>query len=505
MPGSAAPTELTLSVSGRPEQVWRVGPAAVGWVYATRSASVCYRRLRTDTLTLDERHRMAARVGPGPVAVVTPSETWQPSEDPGTFWISYPLPPGALPLLTRLEKVSSGERFKIAASILRSGDELAKQTELGPTLLPAEIVVGKGAVNMLMQPPRAPTVAGVFEEPVRAYFLPPEVVRGSRAGDQRATTAFVLGMIALSCFFRLAPPAPAVALGRAATGSLFDPEVKSSTLPYWLANLSFVKEAFADVARLVSCDPKARSSSDAGMLADSLERAGRFADPLVAADALRYNGRPRDALALLQGALVLGEDCDLLMRAGDLAVAYLDRPLEAVDLFERAIAVDPRRWQAYDAQLRILAGAPRSARLRAALTHDSWAATVADSRVVRDFEHIPSDKASEMERGVASYLVWRGRFDECIRFARSRLEGHGGAARRHSKLTIPLAQALLASGAKDEARATIAQAKRDLVEEGRFGGLGDDQHSQYADDLLRLEIEAARGSAETAQFEAGKD
>jgi len=115
---------------------------------------------------------------------------------------------------------------------------------------------------------------------------------------------------------------------------------------------------------------------------------------------------PVCALELLTEILVTDESYELLVHAGELALLAA-RPLEAVDYYERAIALNPGRLEAYEGQFGLLTKARFHNPLEDLYRCQGATSLQLDAKVWRDFQALPPKKQEDCELEMARYLLWR--------------------------------------------------------------------------------------------------
>ncbi len=272
-----------------------------------------------------------------------------------------------------------------------------------------------------LPPGQTPEVRAVFAAPVRGFYLSPELVRGLATESGESQDRYALGVALSQCFARL-PPAPdgGVALAEAARGAVFG-EGAQSTLPFWLEDLPPTQQAQAWARRLAALQPEVRLSVDLALLAQRFRQWGSQMEPHQAAVELRDSGRPQEAYNLLLNVLLSEESADLLLLAGDLASRYLTRPLEAIDLYERAILMDPNNLTAYEEQFKVIAAGRHLPPLVRLVEGRSPYCARLDELIRRDFARLPPETQSACELDMARYLLWRQDFQEAGDFTYARL------------------------------------------------------------------------------------
>ncbi|MDQ3804812.1 MAG: hypothetical protein M3416_13405 [Acidobacteriota bacterium] len=490
--GSAPPSELELVIDSQPDTIALAGPSLHGFVYRSRHRPACYRLLPIDAAPLrrrDEIKNWIGRAMPENVARIT--NAWH--DGSGYFYVRYEVEGLGPSLAEALADQDPCVRLRHAIPALRALPAWWKS--LYSPLLPTPwdlVFAGQGQLYLLALPPWGPPdVDSVFAAPARSMYLAPELVRGCDGVSGEGVDSYAFGVALLQCFYSLPPVADAGDfMFRAANDTAFTPSTLTSNLPFWLDALPASAKTLAAASKMVARNVKVREAVDPAELAQLLEYFLRRMDPLVAATDLRHLGRSFEAYTLLQDVLLAQDSYDLLLLAGKLAGEELHRPLEAVDLFERAVAKSPLRAEAYEAQLKLLARAMELAPLRNLIAGNADAAAQIDSKLMRDFQHLPAarQQSSEMEAALARYLVWRGQFDAALKFIYGRLlEGQTYMWWKFD-LNLLYARALMGLGRLDDARRQL-----DLVKGGLFKGrekktVGEEEIHQHGAVLSELEV-----------------
>ncbi len=509
-----------MEVDGRGDRAALVGPSGDGWVY--RAGAAFYRLLPAQAAPLARRHPIHQWVGrPAPAGVAALTGTGWVEGDGRYFVVRYHVAgagghaDGDCTLADALLDPSPCRRLDAAVEALRAlagwwewWRGLEQPGGKGPLLpLPADVVLVRGGPACLLPLPfwRLPGPAEVFAEPARGYYLAPELVRGtarprSNGGWERWENIdrYALGVALTRCFYQL-PPAndPATVLRRVAGGAALDSPALWADLPFWMARARGAAEAREIVALLVHPDPAKRAGLAPRAVADRLADCRRRMEPRAAAEELTNVGNAAEAFALLQDVLQGGESYDLLVQAARVAARHLGRPLQAIDLLERAIARDGERPDAYEEQLRLLVVADRQRPLVALIESHAGAGRQLDDKVLRDFDRLPEPAREELEVGVADYLLWRERYDVAAGFIYPRIVAEGQGLWWKVGMNLDYARALTRLGQFDAARSQHAFLRAALERGWQAGLLTEEevQHSgqQLVEEELLLE-ELTKGS-----------
>jgi len=490
---SKTPNELKLCAGQVTETLVLIGPSIHGWVYRQRNSQACYRRMPMADVPLARRQAVKAWVDTRLPAGVAPV-TWagQPDDTSGHYYVRYKVPSFDRTLADVLADADIHGRIQYTARALAALPGWWRDLYCPLMPLPADIAYAHdGTVYLLAIPQWRPPVAeAVFQEPALALYLPPEFVRGQRNQSPEDVDRYFVGAALMQCFF--AAPAtddPGNLLLRAAGGTTYEEADLADSVPFWFNRVWAAGQAVDCARRLVSPNPAVRHTLDPAKLAGQLTDWLRQMDPEAAAVSLRDNGKPRDAYGLLQDVLATHESYNLLVLAGEIAGKYLSRPLEAVDLFERAIVKEPHRPEAREGQFRAISAGRLSPQFRALMEKGSPACSQMDARIKRDFDALSTAKQESSELSMAEYLLWRGLFDDAAVFIHPRLyDGQGHYLWWKFPLTFAYAEALIGQKRYQEGRAFLAGVRKALDESRRTGGIEEGEYRSNAQVLAALEL-----------------
>jgi hypothetical protein len=452
------------------EPLTPVGPSLWGRVWQAADSSTFYRVLPIEQVSGPARQEIRGWVGrPARPGIARIAEAGQRAED-RTYVIGYQAQ-AARPLTEQLEVVPLA-RLDVAIALLTSFPGWSATVGGGFLPSPADLVLmPDGTPCLLPMPARPePDIRVVLDEPVLAWHLAPELLRGLEAGSPEAADRYALGMTAMRLFGRPEPCPAAELLPRLATGTALQTPGLHGLLPFWMQRLEMSQRLRAGIEQLLDPDPAARLSVDLGALATQLAGLREWTDPRRAVIWLRGANRHATAHAVLLDALLdADEPYELLLDGAELVADALGRPLEAVQLLERAITVDPARPTAYERQLYLLLGILGTGELdlapSAAQRHDATSARL-DDVVERDFERLPPEYQNTVEEQVAWHLLRRGRYERALRLIRPRLMEDGAWRWWRFGLNIAYATALLQVGRVHDA-ADMAARIRERLERAR--------------------------------------
>jgi hypothetical protein len=464
MPARALPTELALESSIGREPLALVGPGSRGGVYRSLRQPFFFRVVPIAQAPLTFRHEVAGAMALPRRAGIAPVVEAAHDVDSGFYFIRYEIA-GDTTLPEALASPDPRQRLVSCARTL--GALPGWWRALGHAVLPmpADIVMGSDGTPHLLpwHAQHMPDPQTIFDCPARGIYLAPEIVRGLSASASESADRYVTGVMLLQCFFRLAEGSGDVVLLQAATGSLLARDRLASLLPSWMERLPATQEAVAVARRLVDPDADARGRLDPSALAAQLLECARQMDALTAVGSLRAAGRSRDALALLGDVLLAQETPELLVLAGTLAEEDLGTPLQAIDFFERAIALDPVRRDASEGQLRALtalatAGAPGELHLLCNGT--PGIGEKLDAMLWRDLQRLPGETQATHAESVASYLLERRQFAPAHAFLYPHLFQGDTWLWWKSALNLAFVAALVGQDRLDEARRHLEEIKQ---------------------------------------------
>lgn len=269
-------------------------------------------------------------------------------------------------------------------------------------------------------------------------YLPPELVgaRGAGAWDWRQADRYSLGVLLhQSVYPPGAAPDPATALVRAVNGTLLDADRRRGTDPFWLGRIAALKAVTDWVRRLTATNPAHRAAGyDLSDIGGNLEVCGLRLAPGVAVQELLASDAPTAALGLIQEVLLTDETYEHLVLAARTAVA-VERPLEALDLLERAAARDGTRPEARRTRVALLARAAEFPALGSLFRTEGERF---DGIVWADYHALAEGDRPAARESLAHYLVWRGQYADAARHIFDWLFDVEGAERKYRWFDLPL-------------------------------------------------------------------
>ena len=513
-PAVRPPTEIRLQADGQLDQLNLIGPSANGWVYRSLKGLFWYRLILLESAPVARRDHIRSWIGREmPTGVAAVNKAWQPEEMQNQFFCIRYLVNGMegnradyCSLVETLGYSDPCLRIDYAVSVLRAlkgwwqwWGGLNHSEGRGPLLvLPADIVFYRQKTPYLLPLPywQLPEIGDVFSEPARGLYFAPELVRidsrrdlGNSVDMWENLDRYAMGAILLQCFHIMPKNKDGSAmLELVANGSIFHKSRLQSSLPFWLERADATKQAKAAVYKLIAVDAKQRRIINLQTLADELAAYRLRMDPYVAAVELRDNGRPFEAFSLIQDILLTEESDELLILAAEIAAQLLARPLEAVDLLERAINNNPQCTEAYSTQFKILSAADHLIPLSDLIKKQSNTGAQIDEKIYRDFQHMPVEEQQALETIMADYLLWRQKWDAAAKFIYPRLFDEGKPLWHKYELNLSYACALLGLKALNNAHSQLSNIRLKLEEALNRKSITGDEAQFYGYQLQSLEI-----------------
>jgi len=259
--------------------------------------------------------------------------------------------------------IAEAEKTVLLYNVARIFDALenAWQEEIrtGLYLMPADIIMHHNHPWLLRFPVGTvwPRYEALMEYPERIACLPPEIIRGNRFLVRDINRAFYSCgvLLALSMFDIQFPANPAEFFRLASTGSLYDKNRNQFKLPYWIEKTDFFKNTLEVLNTAVHPDPRIRANLNPLNAAATIETLSESLDPLYLANNMRTKKKFREAVDFIIEVSLDRKDFDLLFLAAEIMHKDLRKPVEAIELYERAIlAAPPGNWSGHFNQLGVL-------------------------------------------------------------------------------------------------------------------------------------------------------
>jgi tetratricopeptide (TPR) repeat protein len=209
---------------------------------------------------------------------------------------------------------------------------------------------------------------------------------------------------------------PAVArLERLARGRSLDEADLTCTIPTWQQRLPGTKRVLQSVREAISADTKTRAAIDLPTLANTIAQWLTTLDPQAIVRNLRQGGHSQEALTMVQELILNDPKPEHLVIAADLYAEDLGRPIEAIALYEAAIAARPGYGAAFSQQLRVLLDAFSMGVMPGLLRRDGKSDDDLDALIRRDFGELPADEHDRFVEPMAHYLLAQQRFVEVLK------------------------------------------------------------------------------------------
>jgi hypothetical protein len=488
------PSEIHLELQGRTERLVQAGPGSYGWIYSPQSGSFIYRLIPIDDAPLQSRSAVGQWVdkeqGDG---ISTITKAWQPDDNPGYFIVQYRVDQPGISLADAIADPDPKVRVEHMTKVLRAFPHWWDNLYAPILPMPLDIILTKKGNPYILHLPNwgLPRVRAIIVEPERALYLSPELVRGNVSIEDnkacRNVDRYTLGVQLLQCFYRIPEARDAGSiLPQVASGTIFSPRNLTSQLPYWYERVSVTQSVIEAMHRMVSSNVDTRIGIDLGKLTDLLDDWCEHIDPKVAAIELRDNGKPREAFALLQDILLSQESPELLILAGEIAAQYLNSPLEATDLFERAIAKAQHIPAAYEGQFKAIVAGRRSTQMRRLVEMESQACEQIDGRIWRDYQNMSTSKQESYELDMANYLIWRKHYDKAAGFIHPKLFRGEKYLWWKFGMNLAYAECLIEQGKSDDGMAQLNYIERRLKEARKQRNITDGEYHQHMQILAGL-------------------
>lgn len=487
---------LDLVLDGRPLRIRRIGPALHGWIFKCSATGDYFRVMPVAEAPLERREAIHEWNGDERPGAATIRGDWQVPD--GLYVVRYAMAPGGCSLSEMLDDPTTTVRRRLEAAVgaLRALPRWWEESYRQLIPMPSEIIIiaQSEAIILPLPPWRLPPVTALFDEPQRIRYLAPELLRGGRGLDPESVDLFALGAVLYGCFYRPAEdPEASELIARAATGELYDRPRTESALPYWYAKVPETAVVRTEIAKLLAADPSRRRLSDPQTLAGQLAEWQAAMQPGRVARDLRDRGASREAYSLLLDMLLIEETAELLTLAGEIASGPLQRPLEAIDLFERALLAEPSAVAASEGQFLAIARGLSIRSFRGLLEAGKLDVAIIDERIRRDYDRLGDDLRTKHEVDMARYLLSRERWRDAAEFSGQRL-GLGSASHQwwNWELSFAHLEALVGISDLPPIEATVASIRKALREAHGRNHLDADSYQRYLTRLGDLESRAMR-------------
>jgi tetratricopeptide (TPR) repeat protein len=476
-------------------QLDRVGPSLWGCVYRSVDGRRYYRIIPSaDGITAEMRDEMRRwQDRPRQPGIAPVVEVGQTSADGRScLLVRYDIDAPDT-LLEALAGDDPAARVRAVAAAARALPGWWGRVGVGLVPMPSDVLL-REQVPYLLAMPRwgIPDVGAFFGEPGRVQQLPPEIVCG-RAGEAwaNASDLYALGVTLLRCFTRLPDDDAEQTFAHIASGTAFTPERCESTLAFWLQRVEPVQAAVALARHLIDPSPKVRSAVDPMALAEQLDACATAMNAVAAVTELWSGGEPREAMDLAQNILVDEPSYELYVLAGTVSWRGLRNSLEALSLFEKAIAIDPVRTEAYAEEVEMIGSLRDDIIAQLAAAVDPSFADRLDTTMWNAFNRLPPDRQQAAEPDLARYLLDRGQFARASQFAYGRLHDADGKLHWWNfDMMLAYAEAFLELDHLDDAEGVLARIKSGLAKVRANKTVRETRIQELGSRLAQLELRA---------------
>lgn len=424
-----------------------LGPSAQGWVCTTRTRDACYR-----LLAIGSGHSATRECEDTPVERRESFRGWMNGAPSAPPWTANPAAHYLAPITHEGQAQLPGHdhrgwyyvRYGICytaslSEILAGSDPRARLDavilvlyriqgwwrDLRRGLIPfaTDIVFDADKRPFLLPTPawKHPDVGSFFVEPMRALSLAPEYLRGMTGTESDGNLdRFALGAICLQAFRKICHVSDFEhCMLQAATRKIW--ESLAPNLPFWLQRLPATSESEILVRRLMAPAPSDRAAVSLPQLIRTLEGCRRQMEPANTVREFLKRGRADEAYSLLQDILLVDDSYTMLLLAAEVAWQS-KRPLEAIDLLERAIDLGVGDIAAFRQQFQILMSEDCRDRIHDLLQQHPDLGSRIDDKVWRDFLVLDEqDPSPEWENEFVDHMIWRGMEVHAVPFIYQRL------------------------------------------------------------------------------------
>jgi hypothetical protein len=335
----------------------------------------------------------------------------------GAWLLSLEYQAGDRSLLSLLRSDDIAERVQAAVSVARCLSQW--EGDADQFLLPTACdVFFEDHTPFLLPTPSwgLPDIDAFFENPDACLVLMPELLRQRPvAGWQHRATRYAIGALLHSCLYEPRAEPAVTRLERLAHGRRLDEAELSCTVPTWQQRLPGTKRVLQAVRDAVNPDAKTRAAVDLSSLANTLAQWLTTLDPQVIVQNLRRGGHSHEALTMVQELILNDPKPEHLLIAADLYAEDLGKPIEAIALYEAAIAARPGYGAAFSQQLRVLLDAFSMGVMPGLLRRDGKSDDDLDALIRRDFGELPTDEHDRFVEPMARYLLVQQRFAEVLK------------------------------------------------------------------------------------------
>lgn len=243
-------------------------------------------------------------------------------------------------------------------------------------------------------------------------YIAPEIIRGNnQLVRDRNLDLYACGMAALFALFQVnRGQSPWQLLELAAAGTLFRKDRVASRLPFWMDRVDHYSETCRQVSAALDPDPRQRGAVDPVLLAETIDLLADYTDPLKTVRELRQKKAGEQALQFIEDVCLRENYWELLAAAAEIAGQDLNRAVEGIDFYERAIQLRPHDRELMAAQLSLLLDNVPAVFIQALKDRAVGAGDRLDRMAWRDFHVLPETEQKRLARGAATYFMRRKKF-----------------------------------------------------------------------------------------------
>jgi tetratricopeptide (TPR) repeat protein len=417
------------------------------------------------------------------------------------YWVRYEILPEQT-LSELLEDPDPITRLHAVELVLNAIPSWWTRLHTGLLPMPADIVFAHKSPHLLALPFLGwPTIDSLRAVPERICHIAPEVLRGDqdRIWPENVDLYSFGAMVVRGVFDVRLQHHVRDLLTATANGTLFDNGALNPRLPQWAMRIGSLSDVCKALSRTVSADPTERGILPPQKLAAMIEATRGYLDPGRTIDALRASGEPEKAFDIVQEVLIDQASYDYLVLAGTIAAEDLDRPLEAIGFFERALNMSPDRSEAYHYQLDLLLGKTVIIILTSLFEDPSGILPKLDRMIERDFAAVEIKERYQSVAGVGSYFIKRKLYEKAAHLIYPYLTDDDTFLWWEFPRTLAYTEALIGMGRLDDASDFLKDIKNRLVKVLDEARMDPELVRKYQREANRLEIlqveEAARITA----------
>jgi tetratricopeptide (TPR) repeat protein len=448
---------------GRRDKLTFIGPGFWGLIYRSKKGPSFYRLIPIKQVPLEKRDKVRKWIYkprmPGIAPIV---EARQPLNFNDLFFIRYEIKAEK----TWIDVIANTDisiRLQYASRILSNISIWWEFLEIDPQsplfIMPSDIVfINKDPYLLSLPDLGSPGIEAIFSIPQRGLYFPPEYICGQLEKIWgRNVDIYSIGVALFQCLFAVTELENAERLlVKIATGTLFSTHYYKSRLPYWLDKVDDCQNMISMIKKMIHPDPRIRSAVDPMKLAKDLDDFQKRLAPEYIVNKMIDKGKSEEAFLLMQDILLDLPTYDLLLLAGKIAWKNLGRPLEAIDLLERAIDRDRGNPEAFETQFNVIMSSKKQI-IKA--VNDEL-----DRRAWRNFHSLPVKKQLKYEGEMPRYLMWRKQYTKAADFIYPRLFEEGIYKWWKFEMTLAYLETFIRMEKFNDAQKMIQDIKNKLIQ-----------------------------------------